>query len=303
MSSNQLPTVLMVEDSPTQAARLMHLLQSYNYKVVVATNAKDAIQLSLKEKPSLIVSDVTMPDMDGYEMCKALRGEASTQDIPVLLLTGLSDPEDIINGLDAGADCYLTKPYDDSDLLHRIEFVLHNRIGLQTKDTPIEIEFMGQTHKISSSRHQILGLLLSTYESAASQNKRNRKELLSFKMQLKQAEGRKDQAQKGLEMGLKTMASLLHRSPDPAFLLDDLKKPIWRNPACSQVFGAEMNQLELTLSKQVSGTDSQVLQAGSQGFFLCSALVLNSGKKAFLLTQGQEANLPSDLASILLAKA
>ncbi|MBS2038913.1 response regulator [bacterium] len=174
--------VLVVEDSPTQAARLKHILQQSGFDVLVAPRASDALKIARSEKPQLIVSDVSMPEMDGYELCRRVRADAQLQNLAILLLTGLSDPEDIIRGLDAGADSYLTKPYEESDLAARIEFVLSNRVEKRTSETPLEVTFLGKKHCINSSREQILGLLLSTYESAAQQNRRLNREVLSLKM-------------------------------------------------------------------------------------------------------------------------
>ena len=161
--------VLIVEDSPTQAARLKHVLAGFGYDIEVASGAKEAIGLAQNEPPDILVSDVNMPEMNGYELCRAVRGDEDICDTPILLLTGMSDPQDIILGLDAGADSYLTKPYAESELAARIDFVLSNVVEERVADTPLEVNFLGKQHSISASRAQMLGLLFSTYESAAQQ--------------------------------------------------------------------------------------------------------------------------------------
>src|SRR5664280_2325238 len=86
-SSRKRPEILIAEDSLTQATQIKHLLESFNYKVSVAKNGKQAMDLLTKHKPSLIISDILMPEMNGYELCKKIKSNKNTEDIPVILLT------------------------------------------------------------------------------------------------------------------------------------------------------------------------------------------------------------------------
>ncbi len=92
--------ILIAEDSRTQAELLRHLLETHGYKVTVALNGKDAVDAARRSKPRLILSDIEMPVMDGYEMCRVIKQDPNLRDVPVILLTSLSDPEDILKGLD-----------------------------------------------------------------------------------------------------------------------------------------------------------------------------------------------------------
>jgi CheY-like chemotaxis protein len=123
------PTVeiLVVEDSAVQAELLRRTLTQHGYSVTVAHHGAHALEIARSRPPTLILSDIAMPVMDGYAMCQAIKGDPDLRDIPVILLTALSDPEDIIRGLNAKADNYLTKPYDDAALLARIEHLLANQ--------------------------------------------------------------------------------------------------------------------------------------------------------------------------------
>ena len=113
--------ILIVEDSLTQATQLKHLLESNHYKVSVAQNGRQAMDKLTKHKPSLVISDILMPEVNGYELCKKIKSNKNTEDIPVILLTRLSDPEEIIEGLSCGADSFITKPYNEKHLLSNIE--------------------------------------------------------------------------------------------------------------------------------------------------------------------------------------
>src|SRR5262249_33787842 len=115
--------ILVVEDSHTQAELLYHILSTYDYRVTVAHNGKEALESIHQLKPTLVLSDIVMPEMDGYELCRQIKKTAHLQDIPVILLTALSDPIDVIKGLECGADNFIVKPYEERYLLSRIAYM------------------------------------------------------------------------------------------------------------------------------------------------------------------------------------
>ena len=169
---NSAVRVLIVEDSPTQAERLKYTLERNGYQVSSTANGREALKAARARKPTLVISDIVMPEMDGYELCRQVKSDSGLKDVPVILLTTLSDPQDVIRGLGCGADNFIIKPYDESYLLSRIKFVLindemHNR---DQGEAGVEIHFNGQRHLITADRSQILNLLLSTYEAAIDRN-------------------------------------------------------------------------------------------------------------------------------------
>lgn len=164
--------ILIVEDSLTQAKRLERLLAENGYTVHVARNGIEGLAAAAEKKPSVVITDVMMPEMDGFEMCRRIKNDGALRDIPVVLLTSLSDPKDVIRGLQCGADNFLTKPYDGEHLLRRLEHVLTNlelRRAGQAQMT-VEVFFAGQYHKLTADRIQIIDLLLSTFEAAVLQS-------------------------------------------------------------------------------------------------------------------------------------
>ena len=128
--------ILIAEDSPTQATQIKHLLESHHYKVSVAQNGKQAMDLIKKQKPSIVISDIMMPEMNGYELCKKIKFNKNTEDIPVILLTILSDPEEIIEGITCGADSFISKPYNEKYLLSHIEQILSEENVEDQKKVP-----------------------------------------------------------------------------------------------------------------------------------------------------------------------
>jgi diguanylate cyclase (GGDEF)-like protein len=165
--------VLIVEDSATQREQLQHLLQAHGFAVASAANGRQALESARRRKPTVIITDIVMPELDGYGLCKAIRADESLKEIPVILLTSLSDAHDVIFGLECGADNFIRKPYQADYLLQRVDHLLMN-LELrrnQKMRMGIEINLGGQRHFITAERQQILDLLISTYEQATHINR------------------------------------------------------------------------------------------------------------------------------------
>lgn len=170
--NNEKDYVLVAEDSQVQAKRLQFFFGKTNINSRFFQNGADALEQAIKDKPALIISDIMMPVMDGYEFCSRVKGVKDLVDVPVILLTSLNNPLDIIKGLQAGADNFITKPYDEEYLLSRIRYLLANRYvrSQGAPDTGIDIMFQGERFHINSGKKQILDLLLSVYEAAMNRN-------------------------------------------------------------------------------------------------------------------------------------
>ncbi|MFA6598113.1 MAG: PAS domain S-box protein [Ignavibacteriaceae bacterium] len=171
-SENNLVTILIAEDSATQAEKLKFLLEKQNYKVILAKDGKEAFGFIVKDKPSLVISDIIMPEMNGYELCKEIKAGESTMDIPVILLTSLTRSEDVLEGISCGADNFITKPYREDYLISHIEQILANRKIYKNERVRVGVEilFGGKRRFITSSQQQMLSLLISTYEAAVQRN-------------------------------------------------------------------------------------------------------------------------------------
>ncbi len=187
--------VLIVEDSMIQAELLRRMLVQQGYRVTLAGDGAEGLAAARKEPPKVIVSDITMPVMNGFEMCRAIRQDAELRDIPVILLTMLTDTKDVIHGLNAGADYYVTKPFNEPYLLSRIKTALKDppRHGDETFEMELNIE--GEKYPVRAGRQQIMNLFISIYENAALKNS----ELMSAQDQLKKLSERLDEKAKRLE--------------------------------------------------------------------------------------------------------
>ena len=131
-------SVLIAEDSPTQAEHLSSLLENNGFIVTAARNGREALDLARAQRPSVIISDVVMPEMDGYELCRAIKGDAHLKNVPAILVTELSSPQDVFKGLDAGADDFLAKPFSFVVLVARLRALV--RRGAGERPTVLEVD-------------------------------------------------------------------------------------------------------------------------------------------------------------------
>ena len=152
--------ILVVEDSPTQAEHLVRLLGAEpGWQSRVAGDGVQALEAVRRRRPDLVISDIAMPGMDGYALCRALKAEPGGAGVPVMLLTRLNTLEDMVRALEAGADGFISKPYDPEQFRERVRRLLddHAQAGQG-------LEF------ISAPRRQVLELLVTTHEAALRTN-------------------------------------------------------------------------------------------------------------------------------------
>ncbi|HLY60848.1 MAG TPA: response regulator [Terriglobia bacterium] len=160
--------ILIAQDNITQAERLKLVLENRGHAVIVAMNGTQALAAARARKPTLIVIDMVSPEMDGYELCKQLKAEKELKYVPAILMTSLTSPEEVVKGLECGADIFIRKPYDEAAFISRIDYALSNRKLREREkvDVSLQISMGGKIHKINSAPQQVLDLLISTYEDA-----------------------------------------------------------------------------------------------------------------------------------------
>jgi CheY-like chemotaxis protein len=116
--------ILLVDDSPTVLLMERLLLQDGPYELLSASSGAEAVERALAEHPELILMDVVMPGMDGFEVCRRLRAEESTRATPIILVTTRGGPEHVEQGYESGCSDYVTKPFDGNELRAKIESFL-----------------------------------------------------------------------------------------------------------------------------------------------------------------------------------
>jgi len=119
-----LGTILIVEDSPSELELMSHYLQESGYNVIQATGAKEALEKALLQQPDVIVTDVVMPGVSGFELCRYLKRNPVTEKVPIVICSSKNLEIDRLWGMRQGADAYLNKPYTREQLLRVIKSVV-----------------------------------------------------------------------------------------------------------------------------------------------------------------------------------
>src|SRR6185369_13764805 len=229
--------ILIIEDSPTQADLLRLMLEKHDFRVRVARNSSKALTMLKESKPEIIITDVMMPDVDGFEICRKIKRNERFRDIPIIILTSLSDPHDVVKGLESGADNFVTKPCDEEYLLARIEHLRADRDKPRCISIPEEMNITigGRDYRISSDRRQILNLFLSSYEAAYHKNL----ELRKAKNELRELNARLEESNKELETANKQVEAFGYT------VSHDLRQPLQiisgYSQALTEICGDQLN--------------------------------------------------------------
>jgi DNA-binding response OmpR family regulator len=157
-----LPTLLIVEDNP-ELRKYIHIVLEQQYTIIEAGDGEAGLNKSLECMPDLIISDIMMPKMDGFQLCSKLKTDTKTSHIPVIMLTAKATMQDKLNGLETGADDYIMKPFEAAELRTRIKNLLEQRkrlhehfrkYGLADVDekniTPVDQKFLQKAVDIIS---------------------------------------------------------------------------------------------------------------------------------------------------------
>lgn len=233
-------SILIVEDSLTQAEEVRFFLESYDYTVAVCRDGIEALEWlqNTEKNPDVIVSDVIMPRMDGYDFCKAIRADEKFKDIPVILLTSLSQPHDIIKSIEAGANKFLTKPFDHKRLPEVIDelYINTQRRSVERMEMGIRLMFGGNDFLITADKVQILDLLLSSYEDSYYKNlqlQQTRSELEQLNAQLEQKVQERTKELRIQEAKFRTLAE---NTPDLIARIDRNMNIVYVNKSVENIF-------------------------------------------------------------------
>jgi DNA-binding response OmpR family regulator len=129
MRTNVPKRILIVDDEPDLLEILSIIFKAYGYETRTATDGQAGLEAAKAEKPDLIIMDVMMPRMNGYEACRAMREVPGLADVPVIMLSAKSQQADKLGGIDSGADAYLAKPFDNLQVLAKVRELLGEPLG------------------------------------------------------------------------------------------------------------------------------------------------------------------------------
>jgi len=149
---NKKPVILIVDDSPFNLQILREVTEDSGYEAVTVVNGRKALEFVKKQKPDLILLDIVMPQMDGYEVCKLLKSSEETKDIPIIFLTAKTEPEDIVKGFRFGAVDFVSKPFKAIELNARVKTHLELkrvRDELQEKNKQLQ-EAMNELERVAT---------------------------------------------------------------------------------------------------------------------------------------------------------
>ena len=124
-------TILLVDDSASMLILEREILGAEPYDLVVARNGRKALDQADAERPDLILLDVVMPKLDGFETCKRLRQDPATREIPIIMVTTRGEGENVEKGYEAGCNDYVTKPIDKAELLAKVSDLLGARVAVR----------------------------------------------------------------------------------------------------------------------------------------------------------------------------
>jgi len=139
------PLILIVEDNPASLDILQTRLTAHNYKIIAATDGEAGLAMARDKQPDLILLDIMMPKMDGIEVCRRLKADPSLPFMPIIMVTAKADSKDVVAGLEAGSDEYLTKPVDHAALVARVMSMLrikalHDTVLEQSAQLKVQLE-------------------------------------------------------------------------------------------------------------------------------------------------------------------
>ncbi|MDP1881034.1 MAG: adenylate/guanylate cyclase domain-containing protein [Parachlamydiaceae bacterium] len=178
----KLKAILIVDPNPIQRLILQKILHESNFKTINAENEEQAFDILTNKEIDLIISDVSLPILDGYIFCHKIKSNPRLWHIPLILCTVFSSAEDLMRGIEANADSYITRPYNKDHLIQLIRDLLKIPLHTPSKEKE-EIVFGSKSYSISTSRQYILNFLLETYSNIHQQHK----ELLALREELQKA--------------------------------------------------------------------------------------------------------------------
>lgn len=248
--------ILIAEDDLTQSFVLKRLLSENGFEVTLANNGTQALAALQKNSFDIIVSDVEMPEMDGYTLCSQVKANQEWRKVPLVLLTNLSESENILRGLQAGADYYLTKPYPPKFLVERLRGFVEDSL-IETAEQavpPMQIHFRGEEHTVTAGRRQMLNLLLSTYENAVQQNR----ELIQTQLELEERNQQLREQSTRLKISESNFRSVLEKNFDGMVVVGRNGSVRYMNDAAGALLGGSLLdkrfplQFEPELTREVS---------------------------------------------------
>jgi diguanylate cyclase (GGDEF)-like protein len=162
--------LLIIDDSAFQARVMADILAGDGHETMICSSAEDALERFERDRPDLILTDLLLPGMNGFDLCHKLRSREGGAKVPVIVITGRDDATDRLRGLSAGADAFITRDRQPREILARVRRVLElaSRRDMDAREAPVSMIFGGQTWTFETSREHLAELLVSAFEDLGS---------------------------------------------------------------------------------------------------------------------------------------
>jgi PAS domain S-box-containing protein len=233
--------ILVAEDSPIQAEWIRFLLEGEGYEVQVAGDGREGLAAVSARAPDLIISDVVMPEMDGFAFCQAVKSSKATREIPFVLLTAQQTPMDILRGLERGADNFIPKPFEDQYLLERIKRIFENlgrrrkgRLGME-----VTVRMGGRDIVVNADKQQIIELLFATSEELSDSNRHLEEARLALEEQARTLERKVEQRTREVAEAEARYRTLVEQLPAVVYLAahDAVGRLLYISPQIERILG------------------------------------------------------------------
>jgi PAS domain S-box-containing protein len=225
-----MPRILVVEDSPTQARQLAFVLEEAGFAVATAPDAERGFRLLDRDAFEVVLTDLVLPGASGFELCRRIKDHPGHRRTPVIVLTSQADPVNVLRGLEAGADGFMTKDLDPAEVIGRIQRVL-SWSGLAAPPpagvTPARVQFLGEQFDLAAGRDQLLHVLLAAFEDVVRLNTRNEQEI-----------AQRRRAEQALARERNQLRTLIDNLPDHIYIKDAEGRYVVDNVAHQRFVGA-----------------------------------------------------------------
>jgi CheY-like chemotaxis protein len=178
VSDQNAAELLIVEDTLTQAMMIKHLLEGNGFIVTIARSAADAFVKLETLRPKAILTDINMPEMDGYQLARKLKEDQNLAQIPVILLTSFLEAQDIFKIIESKADNFIFKCYEEDYFVPRLSAMLQSiemRSNGNAQVDTVGVHFRGQASQVTLEQPHAIDMLLSSFETNVYQNKKSAK--------------------------------------------------------------------------------------------------------------------------------
>jgi PAS domain S-box-containing protein len=275
-----MPHILLIEDSPTQAQRLALILEDAGFTIEIAPDAARGFEQLGRGQFDLVLSDLHLPGDSGFDLCRRIKRDPRFRSLPVVVHTNQVDPANVLRGLEAGADGFMTKDREPAEIVARLRRVLSRP---ESETGRMRITFRGQEFDLEAGRGQLLEILVSAFEDVVHLNERYEEEI-----------EQRRRAEQALAQERNLLRTLIDSLPDHIFIKDTLGRYVLNNQSHQQFVGAAtpdevigktvFDLFPPELAERFHADDQLILQTGQPLLNREEPIIDQAGRRCALAT-------------------